>query len=171
MTEGPARKLVCVGEITGVLGVEGWLKIRSYTRSRTEIFDYGSWLVGPQDRPRRLELEAGREQGRGTLAAKLVGVDDAEAARAEVGALIQVAPEQLPPLAEGEYYWHELEGLAVENLEGKALGAVDHLIETGANDVMVVTGDRERLIPYIPDVVREVDLKAGLMRVDWDADF
>lgn len=171
MTEGPARRLICIGKIVGVWGVEGWLRIHSYTRNRADIFDYGSWLVGSDDRSRRLELEAGREHGRGGLVAKLVGLDDPAAAKAEVGSLIHVTPEQLPPLAEGEYFWHQLEGLRVENLAGTPLGIVDHLFETGANDVLVVIGERERLIPYIPGVIRELDLENGTMRVDWDEDF
>lgn len=171
MTEGPARRLICLGKVVGVWGVEGWLKIHSYTRNRADIFEYGQWLVGPAERPRRLALEAGREHGRGGLIAKLAGLDDRDAAAAEVGSLIQVSPEQLPVLEEGEYFWHQLEGLRVENLEGAGLGTVDHLFETGANDVLVVLGERERLIPYIPAVIREVDLDAGIMRVDWDEEF
>lgn len=152
-------------------GVSGWLKIHSYTRSRADIFDYKQWLVGAAEHPRRFELEAGREQSRGGLVAKLAGLDDREAAAAEVGSLIQVLPEQLPALDEGEYFWHQLEGLRVENLDGAPLGTVDHLFETGANDVLVVCGERERLIPYIPEVIRDVDLEAGTMQVDWDAEF
>lgn len=170
MAEGPARRLIRLGEVVGVWGTEGWLKIRSYTRDRSEIFDYGYWLVGPADRPRRLELEEGREHGR-ALIAKLVGVDDSQEAAAQVGALIQISPEQLPMLEEGEYFWHQLEGLAVERLDGTPLGTVDHLFETGANDVLVVSGERERLIPYTPGVIREVDLAAGVVRVDWDEEF
>jgi len=171
LTDGPARGLICIGKIVGVWGFEGWLRVHAYTRNRAEIFDYGSWLVGPADRARRLELEAGREHGRGGLLAKLVGVDDAETAAAEVGSLIQITPEQLPSLVEGEYFWHQLEGLKVENLDGAALGTVDHLFETGANDVLVVTGERERLIPYVAEVIRDVDLEAGTLRVDWDEDW
>ncbi len=154
-----------------MLGIEGWLKIHSYTRNRADIFEYGYWLVGPEERPRRYELESGRVQGRGGLVAKLAGLDDRDAAVAEVGSLIQVSPEQLPALDDGEYFWHQLTGLVVENLDGKPLGTVDYLFETGANDVLVVAGERERLIPYIPGVIREVDLEAGRMRVDWDEDF
>lgn len=151
-------------------GVEGWLKIHSYTRNRMDIFEYGHWLVGPEESPRRYELEAGRAQGRGGLVAKLAGLDDRDAAAAAVGSLIQVSPEQLPALNEGEYFWHQLTGLKVETLDGTPLGTVDHLFETGANDVLVVIGERERLIPYIPSVIRKVDLEAGTMRVDWDAE-
>lgn len=171
MAKDPARRLICLGKIVGVWGVAGWLKIHSYTRERTDIFSYKQWLLGDADHLRQFELEAGREHGRGGLVAKLAGLDDRDAAAAEIGSLIQVPPGQLPALEEGEYFWHQLEGLVVETLDGTALGTVDHLFETGANDVLVVIGERERLIPYIPGVIREVDLDAGTMRVDWDAEF
>jgi len=78
----------------------------------------------------------------------------------------------LPAAGEDEYYWSDLEGLRVETLEGVDLGTVDHLIETGANDVLIVRGDRERLIPFLrPSVVREIDLVAARIRVAWDPDF
>ena len=80
--------------------------------------------------------------------------------------------DALPKPAPGELYWSDLEGLRVRTVEGRELGTVSHLFETGANDVIVVKGDRERLIPFLRDsVVREVDLAAGTMIVDWDPDF
>ena len=146
------------------------MRIFSYTRQRTDIFKYRRWIVGEGAGARSLELESGRAQGRG-LVAKLKGIDDRDAAVAGIGASIYVPPDELPALEQGEYFWHQLEGLRVETLDGEHLGTVAHLIETGANDVLVVTGDRERLIPYTPGVVREVDLEAGIIRVDWDAEF
>lgn len=151
-------------------GVEGWLRIFSYTRDRTEIFKYRQWTVGDRAGARCFELEGGRSQGR-SLVAKLRGVDDRDAAAGQIGALIYVMPEQLPVLETGEFFWHQLEGLAVETLDGTRLGAVDHLFETGANDVLVVKGEKERLIPYVPGVVRNVDLESGVIRVDWDPAF
>jgi 16S rRNA processing protein RimM len=89
--------------------------------------------------------------------------------------------QQLPALAEGEYYWVELEGLRVVNLEGLTLGVISHLLETGANDVMVVvseaksppgpSGGQDHLIPYVPEVVKQVDLESGVVRVDWGPDY
>jgi len=104
---------------------------------------------------------------------KLAGCDDRDAAEALVGAQIRVPRSALPETSQpGEHYWADLIGLRVETLEGAVLGRVDHLFETGSNDVIVVHGDRERLIPYIwGQVVHRVDLDAGLMRVDWDPDF
>jgi 16S rRNA processing protein RimM len=78
----------------------------------------------------------------------------------------------LPPAPEGEYYWTDLIGLTVINREGVTLGQVDHLLETGANDVLVVKGERERLIPFLLElVVLEVDLAQRMLRVDWEEDF
>jgi len=85
---------------------------------------------------------------------------------------IGVRRDQLPPAAPGEYYWHDLLGLDVVDLHGEALGRVDHLLETGANDVLVVQGERERLIPFVPGkVVMRVDLEGGVIQVDWDKEF
>lgn len=170
-SDGPvAPRLICLGKIVGVWGVQGWVKIHAYTRRRADILEYRHWLVGDGGNARRHTVDEGREQGRG-LVAKLRELDDRDAAAALVGAPIHVSADQLPALNKGEYYWHQLEGLNVETLTGQPLGRVDYLFETGANDVMVVTGDRERLIPYVPEVVREVDLDAGLIRVDWEPDF
>jgi len=80
--------------------------------------------------------------------------------------------ERLPETQAGEVYWTDLEGLRVETVDGRELGRISHLFETGANDVMVVVGERERLIPYLPgEVIKETDLEGGVMRVDWDPEF
>lgn len=114
------------------------------------------------------------EQGRlasGTVLVKLEGMDDRDSAATWVGAEIAVPFAELPAPEPGEYYWYQLQGLAVVNRQGVELGTVDHLLETGANDVLVVTGERERLIPYLPSVILQVDEQAGRLEVDWDADF
>ena len=78
-----------------------------------------------------------------------------------MGADIGIHRTQLPALKRGEYYWADLEGLRVVCLDGTELGTVSYLLETGANDVLVLQGDRERLIPYVADVIREVDWRTG----------
>ena len=167
-TRGTQR--VTLGRIVGLFGVKGWVKIYSATRPIEDILNYSEWLVGGEGAERRVRLLDGRLQGPG-LVALLEGCADRDQARALVGATIAVERAQLPALAEGEYYWCDLEGLRVLTLEGQVLGNVDHLIETGANDVLVVHGERERLLPYTGEVVRRIDLEAGLIEVDWDADF
>ena len=114
----------------------------------------------------------GREQGK-HLAARLPGVSDRNAAEAVVGLDIYVERSQLPPPAEGEFYWIDLEGLRVVNLEGADLGTVSYLFGTGANDVMAVRDDsRERLIPFVrPQFVTDIDFEQGLITVDWDPEF
>jgi 16S rRNA processing protein RimM len=106
------------------------------------------------------------------------GCTDREQAALLTGWEIRIDKRQLPALAAGEYYWHQLEGLTVVNTEGEVLGTVDHLLETGGKDVLLVKpgpasiDDRERLVPFVEDrVVREVDLDGGRILVDWGSDF
>ncbi len=159
--------LLMLGRIIGLFGVRGWIKVHSDTRPREGILTYSPWRLQLHGQWREMALVEGRRQGPGVVA-RLEGVTDRDQAAALVGATIAVRIEQLPALRQGEHYWAELEGLKVVNREGVELGAVSHLFETGANDVMVVKGDRERLIPFTRHVVDEVDIKAGWIRVDWD---
>ena len=168
-----AGRRVLVGRIVGLHGVQGGLKIESWTEPRTQIFKYQPWLL--EKAPGEV-MEVGgitgRPQGKG-LICQLPGVDDREAAAALVGLNIHVARELLPPPAKGEYYWVDLEGLEVVTTEGVSLGRVSHLFATGANDVVVVRdGTRERLVPFVQGTyVRSVDLSGGRMVVDWDPEF
>lgn len=168
-----AGRRVLVGRIVGLYGVQGWLKIESWTEPRTQIFKYQPWLL--EKAPGEV-MEVGgingRPQGKG-LVCQLPGVDDRDAAAALVGLDIHVARELLPPPAKGEYYWVDLEGLEVVTTEGVSLGRVSHLFATGANDVVVVRdGTRERLVPFVQGTyVRSVDLSGGRMVVDWDPEF
>jgi 16S rRNA processing protein RimM len=163
---------VTLGRISGAYGVKGWVKVYSETSPRENILAYAPWDLVRAGRRQRVEVKDGRPQGR-VLVAWLEGCDDRDAAEALVGSEIQVPRTRLPDdLAPGEYYWADLVGLRVETLDGVELGRITRLFETGANDVIVVEGERERLLPYVwQQVVREVDLAAGVMRVDWDPDF
>mgnify|MGYP001038512650 FL=1 len=168
-----AGRRVLIGRIVGLYGVQGWLKIESFAEPRMRIFDYQPWLLGAAPGPEReVSGVKGRPQGKG-MVARLPGVDDREQAAALIGTDIYVAREQLPPPAEGEYYWVDLEGLKVVTTDNVELGRVSHLFATGANDVVVVRdGSRERLIPFVQgSYVRSVDLSAGRMVVDWDPEF
>jgi 16S rRNA processing protein RimM len=169
---GADRRIV-LGRICGLYGVRGWVRIESWTQPRERIFQYRPWLLKSAAGEREIDGFRGRVHGKGLVAA-LPGVDDREAAAALIGSDIEVWRSALPGIeAEDGYYWADLEGLEVVNGEGIALGRVSHLIETGANDVLVVhDGNRERLIPFVPGshVIR-VDLGAGRIDVDWDADF
>lgn len=162
---------VSMGRVSGVYGVRGWLRVRSDCEPAEQLLDYSPWQLKTAGGWRSHALEDGRAHGSG-LVAKLAAVDDRDAARTLVGADIAVERSQLPALAEDEYYWTDLIGLEVVTREGARLGRVIGLMQTGANDVLVVSGDRERLVPFIlGQVVREVDAAAGRIEVDWDPDF
>jgi 16S rRNA processing protein RimM len=161
---------VKLGRIVGLFGVRGWVKVYSDTRPREAILGYNPWLLELAGHWREYRLAEGRVQGPG-IVARLEGCGDRGQAQLLVGATVAVRREQLPKPGPGEYYWSELEGLKVVNLRGETLGVVSHLFETGANDVMVVAGEREHLIPFTRDAVREVDLAARIVRVDWERDF
>jgi len=171
MAERDEKKLV-LGKIVGLYGVEGWVKLESYSDPRTRIFKYSPWFVGNAEEAVEYEDVKGRAQGKG-IVAHLPGVESRDAAAALVGAEIRILRSALPKPKRGEYYWADLEGLDVSNLEGVEFGKVSHLFSTGANDVLVVVGDgRERLVPFvIGEFVKEVDLGSGRILVDWDKDF
>ena len=166
---------VLLGRIVGVSGVQGWIKLESWTDPREGIFDYSPWVLVRQGHGAVEEREIvpldGRAQGKG-IVARLPGVEDREQARQWVGFDIFVPRAALPPPGPDEFYWIDLEGLAVQTVDGVDLGRVSHLFETGSNDVLVVRGARERLIPFLrPDVVRSIDFDRGSITVDWDPDF
>ena len=168
-----------LGQITSVYGVQGWVKVYSYTEPRDNIFQYPNWtLVDGRSQSRKVRVVAGKPHGK-TLIARLEGVEGRDQAAELCGLDIRVETSELPPLAEGEYYWYQLQGLRVRTAdEGHDLGVVDHLIETGSNDVLVVRADaasmdgRERMIPFLPeDIVRSVNLGEGILEADWDPEF
>ena len=172
-----AAEHLVVGRITGPYGVRGWVKIRSYTEPMEGLLGYREHHIRRRDGSwNAVQLEQGREHGKG-LVARLRGVDDRSAAEAVVGCELGVEAGQLPPLAKDEFYWHQLQGLEVR-AGGELLGRVEHLLETGANDVLVVSpcpgsrDRRQRLIPWLPGtVVSRVDLAEASLDVDWDPEF
>ena len=165
------RKRVTLGRISGVFGVKGWIKVYSYTEPRDNIVRFAEWTLVRDGAESSVEVEDGHGQGRGVVA-KLRGIDDADRAREMVGADIVVAREQLPASSPGAYYWTDLEGLEVRTPEGAVLGTVDHLLATGGHDVLVLTGEKERLIPFVlGTVICTVDLDAGIIVADWSVDY
>lgn len=183
MSDNEKRKtsnLIDVGRITSVFGVKGWVKIHSQTEPMENIFSYSPWWLKTRHGVKAVEVDDYRPHGK-TLVAHIKGVDDRDQAEAFCQVNIAVERDQLPPLDGGDYYWHQLIGLKVcSDYEGQsfALGTITRLLETGANDVLVVEGNsdsidqRERLIPYIPEqFIKTVDLDQGVVRVEWDPEF
>ena len=164
------HKPVTLGRISGLFGVKGWVKVHSYTNPRDNVVTFTTWIVKSRGVERRFEVEAGHAQGAGVVA-KLRGLDDREQARELIGADIMVERAEMPECAPGEYYWMDLEGLEVRNLEGRVLGTIDHLMSNGGHDIMVLAGTPQQLIPFVHGrVIHEVDLDAGRVVADWPWD-
>ena len=162
---------ITVGRIVGVHGVKGWVKLLSHTDPIDNLLRYRPWRVALDGIETELVPAEGRMQGK-ALVARLEGVADRDQALRWIGADIRIDRSQLPPPRKGEVYWVDLEGLKVRTTEGVVLGTVSHLFATAANDVLVVRGERERLLPFIKErFVKSVDLEGGEIVVDWDPEF
>jgi len=152
--------------------VKGWVKVFSYTHPRENILRYSPWLLQKNNLVTEINVKGGQRHGN-SVVAELEGIADRDAAASLMGSDILILRRQLPKPNDGEYYWTDLVGLEVVTDSGVKLGKVDHLLETGANDVLVVIdGDTERLIPFLQQqTVLKIDLQGGIMTVDWDPDF
>ncbi|MEQ1638190.1 MAG: ribosome maturation factor RimM [Methylococcales bacterium] len=165
------RQYLTIGKISGVFGVKGAVKVFSYTEPRENILTYPIWILSKNAAFKSIKVVAGQSQGK-TIVATLEGIVDRDQAAELNGWEVLIERAHLPPAAAGEYYWVDLEGLSVVTIEGVNLGVVDHLLETGANDVLVVKAERERLIPFLREqTIKSVDLNQGRIVVDWDPDF
>jgi 16S rRNA processing protein RimM len=163
------RKTVVLGYVAAAHGINGWVQVHSLTEPREAIFEYQPWLLG--ESLQEVRVRQGHIHGN-RLIALLQDTDDRDQAEAMVHRRIAVYRDQLQELPVGEYYWTDLLGLSVRLENGRELGAIENMLATGANDVMVVRGERERLIPFVPgQYVKRVDLEARTVIVDWDPDF
>ena len=166
------------GRIGAAHGIRGWVKVHSFTDPLDNILAYQPWTLRDSEYERPVKVTASRWQGK-SLVVQLDGETDRTRAEAEYcGREVWVPASVLPVLPADEYYWRDLIGLRVRLADGRDLGKVASMMETGANDVLVVRGDGisidrgERLIPWLPDdVVTEVDSAAGTITVDWDPEF
>lgn len=159
-----------MGRIAAPFGVKGWVKLRPDTAAAENLLAYKTWWIGNASDWREVAVAEAKVQDR-TLVARLEGCDDRDAAAALRGKLVAVPRGALPRANDGEYYWVDLIGLVVVNGEARDFGRITGILQTGANDVLVVAGERERLIPFTAQVVRDVDLASGVLRVEWGADY
>ena len=168
-----------VGRITAVFCVRGWVKVHSYTEQLEAVFNYQPWWIDTSEGRQQVLVDDWKRHGDG-LVVHIKGVDDRDIARAWCQQDIRVDKALLPDLSKEEFYWHQLEGLVVtSSFEGQEirLGVVKSLLETGANDVLVVEGDaqsvdrEERLIPYAEQFVTSIDVENGTIGVIWDPGF
>lgn len=169
MTETQSKYII-VGKIGATYGIMGWLKIQTFTEFGENILEYAPWYLSGSDNQdfEEITIEDGKPHGNAFIA-KFPNINTPEEARLFTGKTINIKRSQLPELSKDEYYWSDLVGLTVKNQHGEVLGTVSYLIETGANDVLVIKGDKEHAIPYLPgSVVLSVDLTKKEIIVDWE---
>jgi len=164
--------MVVMGRIAAAQGLLGWVKVQAFTEHLDALIGYDTWQLGNDDQDWRefkvLECKLHTK----VLVAKLEGISDRTAAEKCKGLLIAVPRSSLPKVGEDEYYWSDLIGMTVINLQGELLGVIDNLLDMGANDVMCVIKDKvEILIPFLAHVVHEVNVDEKTLRVDWQADY
>lgn len=167
---------ILLGNVSGVHGLKGWLKVFSHTSPRLKITEYSQWLLKKNSEDwKAYKVLKGKRQGKNIIV-QLEGVDNRNQVESLVGAEIAIYSEQLESLSDDEYYWRDLLGLSVETKEGVSLGKLDWIFNSGSNDVLVVkeggAKKKERMLPFLfKDVVLSIDLDNSLMVVDWDPEF
>jgi 16S rRNA processing protein RimM len=159
-----------MGRIVAPYAIKGWIKLQTFTEHLDGLLGYPVWHLGREGNWREYRLLDGKVHGQ-TLLASLEGVNDRDASEALQGMEVAVLRNEMPEADEDEYYWDELVGLAVANIQGEALGRVVGLLETGAHDVLQVQGERMRLIPFVEAYIQSVDVAAGTIVVDWGLDW
>jgi len=163
-------RVVILGKIVGTFGIKGWVKVKSFTDPVDNILDYPVWLLESAGQWTELALEDGRVTDKGVIA-KFEGWESPEEARLRVGCELGVWRSQMPPPAEGEYYWADLEGIEAIGAQGERLGTVDHFRSTPGGTVMIVKGEREHWIPFAKERIVKVELAAGRIVLDWSVDW
>ena len=168
-----------VGRITAVFGVRGWVKVHAFTEQIETLCSYQPWLIDTASGVKPIRIDEWRRHGE-SLVAHIVGIDDRDIAQTWCGNDILVEKSKLPDLKSDDFYWYQLEGLSVvSHFEGEQirLGTVKSLLETGANDVLVIKGDgesidrEERLIPYVDQFVTSISVADRRIDVIWDPAF
>ena len=164
--------LVIMGRIVAPYGVFGWLKVLPDTEQIDGLLDYKTWWIGKDNDWRELKVEEAKIHN-DVVVVKLQGISERDGAFACKGKQVAVPRAELPKPGKNEYYWSDLIGLQVKNLQAVDFGKISDVFATGANDVIVAKNDegRERLVPFIDAAIIEVDMVAKTVLVDWDADF
>lgn len=170
MKSQTSEQKVVLGCVGAPYGVRGWVKINSYTDPLTNILNYSEWFLKHQNKWIPLTVESAKPHGHGIIA-KLAGIEDPETAKQYTNELIAINRELLPQPLPNEYYWEDLIDLTVTTLSGITLGQVIEVRNTGANDILIIQGDKRHLVPFIDHVIQTVDLVNRSIIVDWDHDF
>ena len=164
------EKKLLVWKINGFFGVQGWVKIFSYTKPRKNILEYQPWYFLDNETYKVIEITSGREQSK-TIVAQVKGINNRDEALQLIGKDLYINKDRLPEIDNDAHYWHELTGFRVINKNEVDLGIVDYLVDTGSNHVLVTKGETEHWIPYIEPFLVSVDKHKKVISVDWDENF
>ena len=171
MSSRKLEEIVVMGKVLVPYGVNGWVKVYSFTEKIESFLTYKKLFLS-QDQKNWLEIKVKDIKLHGkTIIANFSEIADRTQAESYKDYLIGVQKNLLPKLKEDQYYWNDLIGCEVLNLQNISFGLVDTFIKTGANDVIVVKGDKERLIPYTARTVLKADTINAKIIVDWDEEF
>lgn len=173
-----SENMIIVGKFGASYGIRGWIKVFSFTEDQGTLFDYQPWFIKQAGKWQEVIVESVKQHNQ-EIIVKLNGIEDRDIATTLTNLEIYVDGDNLPKLAEGDFYWKDLIGCKVITTAGYDLGQVTDLMETGSNDVLVVKanlkdafGARERLIPFVEQqVIKNVDLNSKQVIVDWDPAF
>jgi 16S rRNA processing protein RimM len=162
--------MVVMGRVSAPHGIKGWIKVQPFTQKMDGLLGYPEWWLARDGEWRQHRIAESVVHGTLVLA-RVEGCSDREAAAALKGAEVAIPRRLLPENREGEYYWSDLLGIEVLNRRGERLGRVAKVLETGANNVLVLEGEKERLVPFVDNVILNVDLARGCLSVDWELDY
>jgi 16S rRNA processing protein RimM len=172
LSSNELEEIVVMGKVLVPFGINGWIKVYSFTEEKESFLAYKKKLFLSKDQKSWLEVSVKAIKLRGKMIiAKISEIKDRTQAECYKDYLIGVPKSFLPQLEDGQYYWSDLIGCEMFNLQNISFGVVNTFIETGANDVIVVKGDRERLVPYNKKTVLKVDIKNSKIIVDWNEEF
>lgn len=161
------NKKIIIGRFAGAYGIKGWLHLISFADPPENIFQYSNWQTQKHNTWLPIYFETHKTHGNHFIV-QLKDCDDRDQAMQLKNLKIAVDRADLPKIKNHEYYWDDLTGLTVVNLSGKTLGVIDHLFETGANDVIVLKDSQQKMIPYIKSVIQKIDLEKKMVWVDWE---
>lgn len=162
--------MVVMGRVAAPHGIKGWIKVQPFTQETDGLLGYPEWWLGSGEIWASRRVLESAVHGV-TVLARLEGCEDRDAAFALKGMQVGVPRDLLPESREGEYYWSDLLGMQVQNGRGELLGRVVKLMETGANQILVLEGEREVLVPFVENVILSVDLAGKRIVADWELDY
>lgn len=166
-----SQHLIAMGYIKGVFGIKGWLRVKTDTEYADGLLDYEHWYLSKDGEILQVTVESGKVIG-DELQVKFTHIHDREAAALLRGYTVEIPREAFSPVEADEYYWVDLIGMSVINVDGEALGIITNLMQTGAHDVLVVEGDYgQKLIPFVAHYIESVDKETRIVVTDWGIDY